>query len=118
MTIEDIEAICDNLPAVTKDIKWGEHLCFNVANKIFLITSPDAYPPNAVFKVTPEEFEEIVARDGFRQAPHLAKNLWIKIDDIGKMSKIQWEYYTGRSYSLVVAKLSKKKQAELITATT
>ena len=108
MTIEDIETICDGLPAVTKDIKWGEHLCFNVAAKMFLITSPDAYPPNAVFKVSPEEFEELIARNGFSQAPHLAKNLWIKIDDISKMSKVQWEYYARQSYNLVIAKLSKK----------
>lgn len=66
MTIEDIETICDSFPAVTKDIKWEEHLCFNVGGKIFVITSPDEYPLTATFKVTPDEFVELTVRDGFK----------------------------------------------------
>lgn len=113
MTIEDIETICDKFPAVTKDIKWEEHLCFNVAAKMFLITSPDSYPPTASFKASDDEFEELTARDGFKPAPHLARYKWVHIDDISKLSYKEWEYYARRSYDLVVAKLPKKLRAEL-----
>ncbi|RKR84314.1 putative DNA-binding protein (MmcQ/YjbR family) [Mucilaginibacter gracilis] len=108
MTIEDIETICDQFPAVTKDIKWEEYLCFNVGGKMFLITSPDAVPPNAAFKVTPEEFEELASRDGFKPAPHLARYKWVHINDVSRFTKTEWEFYAQQSYNLVVAKLSLK----------
>ena len=57
MTIEDIRAICMELPGVTEDIKLGEHLCFNVGGKSFVFTSPDRAPVSASFKVPAEDFE-------------------------------------------------------------
>src|ERR1700748_1661870 len=113
MTIEDLETICDSFPAVTKDIKWEEHLCFNIGAKMFLITSPDEYPPTAAFKVPEEEFEEIASRDGFRPAPHLGRYKWVKVDDISLLTKKQWEYYARQSYDLIFAKLSPKIKAGL-----
>jgi predicted DNA-binding protein (MmcQ/YjbR family) len=41
MEIEDLEKICKSFKGVTEDIKWEDHLCFNVGNKMFLITAPD-----------------------------------------------------------------------------
>jgi predicted DNA-binding protein (MmcQ/YjbR family) len=113
MTIEDIETICDQLPAVTKDIKWEEHLCFNVGGKMFIITSPDAYPPNASFKVTAEDFEELASRDGFKPAPHLARYKWVHVEDISRLSYKQWEHYARQSYDLVVEKLPLKLKNSL-----
>lgn len=108
MTIEALETICDQFTAVTKDIKWVEHLCFNVGGKMFLITSPDAYPPTASFKVTDEEFEEIASRDGFIPAPHLGRYKWVQVNDISRLTKKEWEFYARQSYDLVVAKLTAK----------
>ena len=51
MSIEDLMSICQKLNGMTTDIKWEDHLCFNVGEKIFLITSPDSVPPTASFKV-------------------------------------------------------------------
>lgn len=113
MTIEDIETICDNFPSVTKDIKWDDHLCFNVGGKMFLITSPDAYPPSASFKVTTDEFEEIASRDGFKPAPHLARYKWVHIIDISKLNKNEWAFYAKQSYNLVVEKLPSKLKIAL-----
>jgi predicted DNA-binding protein (MmcQ/YjbR family) len=113
MTIEDIETICDGFAAVTKDIKWEEHLCFNVGGKMFLITSPDVYPPNAAFKVTPDEFEELVARDGFMPAPHLGRYKWVRVNDISTFSQKEWQYYARLSYNLVIEKLPGKTKTTL-----
>jgi predicted DNA-binding protein (MmcQ/YjbR family) len=108
MTIEDIETICDSFPAVTKDIKWEHHLCFNVGGKMFIITSPDEYPPTATFKVTPDEFVELVARDGFRSSPYMGRYHWVGVSNISLLSYKDWERYARMSYDLVVAKLPKK----------
>lgn len=113
MTIEDIEIICDQFAAVTKDIKWQEHLCFNVGGKMFLITTPDAYPPNASFKVMPEEFEEIASREGFKPAQYLARYKWVHVEDISRLTAKEWQYYARQSYNLVVQKLPGKVKASL-----
>jgi predicted DNA-binding protein (MmcQ/YjbR family) len=108
MTIEDIETICDQFPAVTKDIKWEAHLCFNVGGKMFLMTSPDDVPPNAAFKVSDEEFEAISSRVGFKPAAYLARYKWVHVNDISRLNKKEWEHYARQSYDLVVAKLPNK----------
>jgi predicted DNA-binding protein (MmcQ/YjbR family) len=69
MTIETLQAICEKLPGVTQDIKWGNHLCFNVGEKMFLVTNPDEVPHTATFKVNDEDFEELSQRKGFKPAP-------------------------------------------------
>jgi predicted DNA-binding protein (MmcQ/YjbR family) len=55
MTIESVRKICRALPGVTEDVKWGNDLCFCVANKMF--AAMDLNPPHSLgFKCTPEEF--------------------------------------------------------------
>ena len=107
-TIEDLQKICHTLPQVVEDIKWETHLCFNVAKKMFLITSPDSFPPTASFKVSDEDFESLSVRSGFKPAPHLARYKWIYISNIDLFTRKQWEYYIRQSYELVVAKLPAK----------
>jgi predicted DNA-binding protein (MmcQ/YjbR family) len=113
MNIEDIRKICKKLPAVTEDIKWENHLCFCVGAKMFLITGLDEVPIGASFKTEPDDFEELAARDGFRQAAYLAKGQWVSVDDISRMTPKEWEHYLRTAYQLVKAKLSKKLQREI-----
>jgi len=113
MTIEDLQHICNQLPGVIEDIKWENHLCFNVGEKMFLITSPDNYPPTASFKVPAEEFEEIIAREGFSPAQYLARYKWVALDDIGRINQKEWEHFIRQSYIMVSKKLPSKKKNEL-----
>ena len=66
MTLEAIQQICKSFEEVTEDIKWEEHLCFNVGGKMFLITSPDLAPVTASFKVSAEDFDLLIEREGFK----------------------------------------------------
>jgi predicted DNA-binding protein (MmcQ/YjbR family) len=113
MTVEDLMEICNSLKGTTTDIKWEDHLSFNVGNRIFLLTSPDAVPPTASFKVSEEDFNELTAIQGISQARYFAKRQWVSVDDLNRLSRDEWEKYTGRSYRLVASKLSKKQQGEL-----
>ena len=113
MTIEDIQAICLQLKGVTEDIKWDDHLCFNVGGKMFLVTSPDSVPVSASFKVPDEEFEELTATAVFTPAQYLARYKWVYVDDITKVSKAQWERFAKQSYELVAAKLPAKMKREI-----
>jgi predicted DNA-binding protein (MmcQ/YjbR family) len=113
MSIEEIQTICKNLPAVTEDIKWEDHLCFNVGGKMFLVTSPDGVPPSASFKVPEEAFEELAAREGFMPAPYMARYKWVHLDDINRLSPREWEKHILASYRLIADKLPKKTRKDL-----
>ena len=88
MTLEAIQQICKSFEEVTEDIKWEEHLCFNVGGKMFLITSPDLAPVTASFKVSAEDFDLLIEREGFKE----------------------WKILLQSAYELVKAKLRKKRK--------
>ncbi len=113
MTIEDLQNICSKLPGFSTDIKWEKELCFLVSDKIFLITGLDQNPIAASFKVPDEDFDEISSRDGFEPAPYLARNKWVRVNDIRLVSKKEWEVFIEKSYKIISTKLTKKKQKEL-----
>lgn len=111
MDLESIRNFCLALPGVTEDLKWGEHLCFSVAGKLFLITSLDG--PRISFKADPERFDELVATPGFLPAPHLHHNKWVANDIPEELPASELQALLRHSYELVKAKLSKKIQASL-----
>ena len=113
MTIEEIQGICRQFPAVTEDIKWEHDLVFSVAGKMFCVVGLDQSPTTASFKVRDEEFEEICNRPGFKPAPYVAKYKWVWIEDINNMKKADWNKYLQQSYELVKSKLSVKLRKQL-----
>jgi predicted DNA-binding protein (MmcQ/YjbR family) len=113
MTIAELREICLTFPAVTEDIKWGDHLCFNIGGKMFLVTAPDNVPVSASFKTSDEDFEILPNRPGFIPAPYMARNKWIFVDDIKRFSKKEWEKYMKQSYDLIVSKLPLRLQKEV-----
>jgi predicted DNA-binding protein (MmcQ/YjbR family) len=113
MTVEDLEKICNNLKGVTRDIKWEDHLCFNVGGKMFLVTTPDHVPSSASFRVDEEEFEDVIAKPGISKHVYLGRYHWVQLDDINRLSAKQWEKFINTSYRRVAEKLPKKTQREL-----
>ena len=113
MNVEDLQAICKKLPAVTEDIKWGNDLVFSVGGKMFCVAGLDQSPTTASFKVTDEQFDAMSNREGFKPAPYVAKYKWVWLDDINRMSKKEWQHFVQQSYELVKAKLSTKMKKEL-----
>lgn len=113
MNIEDLQAICRELPSVTEDIKWEHDLVFSIGGKMFCVVGLDQSPTSASFKVTDEEFDEISSRRGFKPAPYVAKYKWVLIEDINKMKKADWKRYVKQSYDLVKDKLSTKLKKQL-----
>lgn len=113
MSIEEIQNICRQLPAVTEDIKWGNDLVFSVGEKMFCVVGLDQLPVTASFKVTDDEFEEICNWPGFKPAPYVARYKWVWIEDTNKMKKEDWEKYLHQSYELVKNKLPLKLRKQL-----
>lgn len=113
MTLEDLQQICNAFPGVTTDIKWDNHLCFNVGGKMFIITSPDTVPHTASFKATDDDFEELTQREGFTPAAYLARYKWVYTDDIKRLTKKEWQQYAKSAYDLVYNKLPAKVRREI-----
>jgi predicted DNA-binding protein (MmcQ/YjbR family) len=108
MSIEDLQTICSKFKEVTEDIKWEDHLCFNIGGKMFLVTAPDKLPVTASFKASDEDFDELTEREGFIPAPYMAKHKWVFVDNINRLSKKEWQHYARKAYELTAAKLSAK----------
>ncbi|WP_026967174.1 MmcQ/YjbR family DNA-binding protein [Algoriphagus terrigena] len=113
MTIENIQSFCQQMPAVTQDIKWEHDLVFSVGAKMFCVVGLDQSPTSASFKVKDEEFEEMCNRPGFGPAPYVARYKWVLIDDIRKMPPADWQRYLTQSYDLVKDKLPTKLKKQL-----
>lgn len=113
MTIEDLQQLCKTFPGMTEDIKWDNHLCFNVGGKMFMVTSPDSVPQTVSFKATDEDFDALTQRDGFIPAPYMARYKWVFADNINRLDKNEWKTYARRSYDLVFEKLPAKLRKEI-----
>lgn len=116
MTIEDVQALCKKMKAVTEDIKWGNDLVFSVGGKMFCVVGLEQTPASASFKVKYEEFDEMCSRAGFKAAPYVAKYKWVWMDSIDRLNRKEWQQYARQSYELVKDKLplKLKKQLDLL----
>ena len=106
MNIETLRELCQTLPGVTEDIKWGKDLCFSVADKMFCVAGLDG-PLSVSFKVKDDEFDELSSSPGFRPAPYVARYKWVLVEDVNKLNRKEWAHYVKQSYELVKAKLPK-----------
>jgi predicted DNA-binding protein (MmcQ/YjbR family) len=113
MKVEELQKICKSLNGTTEDIKWENHLCFNVGGKMYLIISPDSVPVTASFKTSDEDFDQLCSRPGFKPAPYLAKHKWVFLDDISRLSVKKWKELATNSYRLIASKLPAKFRKEI-----
>jgi predicted DNA-binding protein (MmcQ/YjbR family) len=113
MTVEEIRNICLSFKGVDEDIKWEDHLCFTIGEKMFVITGPDEVPPTASFKTTPEVFAVLTARVGITPSRYLGKHHWVHVDDISRLNRKQWEGYLHTAYELIAEKLPKSRRKKL-----
>ena len=109
MNIESFREFCLSLEGSTEGMKW-EHLCFMVEEKIFVLASLD--DGVLCMKCDPDDFDELVARDGIRQAPHFARRQWIAIENLDVMPDQELKLRVAQSRALVISKLTKKLQAK------
>ncbi|PST81916.1 hypothetical protein C7T94_17125 [Pedobacter yulinensis] len=113
MDIESFRDFCLSLPGTTEDVKWGDHLCFLVENKIFLMCSLQA-PHSFSFKIEPEAFDILVQRAGVSQAPYSAKRQWALAHSLEVFNEAELKAHVANSRSLVISKLTKKLQAKYL----
>lgn len=110
MDIETFREFCLSLPGTTEGMKW-DHLCFMVAEKLFVIVDIDAGNSFSI-KCRPEDFDELTARRGIRQAPHMAKKQWVLVESPEVFGDEELKERIATSRALVLAKLPRRVQAQ------
>lgn len=112
MDIETIRNICNALPSVTEDIKWGNDLCFLIGGKMFCVVPLDT-PLKVSLKVPDEEFGTMTEQQGIIPAPYAARNKWILVENANLFDPEKWKYYISQSYNMVRARVPKGKLNQL-----
>jgi len=113
MDFDKLRDMCLSFPGATEGLKWEDHICFMVGEKMFCITSVDAGREGASFKVLPEDFDELTARPDITPQAYMAHNKWVRVEKYKALKETEWKYYVQQSYDIIRAKLSKKIQKEL-----
>ncbi len=107
-----LEKICQGLKGSTKDIKWENDLCYLVGGKMYCVLTLKG-DPCISFKTTPEEFGELIEREGIIPAPYSARHYWVLVENIHSLRTNEWKYYIQKSYELIFGKLSRKVRESL-----
>ena len=114
MDVETIRRLCLSFPHVTEDIQWGDDLLFRIGGKIFVSVSlSPAAEGRFYFKCTPEEFAELVERDGIVPAPYVARYHWVTVERDEALTVAEFRRFIRNSYDLVSAKLPAKVRNQL-----
>jgi len=100
------------MPHTTEDVKWGNDLCFCIAEKMFCVTSLEG-PFKVSMKVKEDEFDELCESTDIIAAPYMARYKWILVCNPKQFSQKEWEHYIRQSYMLIKSKLSKKLLQQL-----
>jgi predicted DNA-binding protein (MmcQ/YjbR family) len=111
INVDWIRSYCLSFPHATEDIQWGNDLLFRIGGKIF--AGIDLNSCNLSFKCTPEEFAELIEKDGIVPAPYTARYHWVSVQEPGSLRKSQIEKLIKHSFEMVYSKLPKKAKVKL-----
>lgn len=115
LTRDAFNAYCAALPATTHVVQWGNADVWKVGGKVFAIAGwnngKDAY----TFKASEMAYEILQDQPGIRPAPYLASRgmKWLQVHDDPGLGDESLKQHLQASYDMVVAKLTKKKRADL-----
>ena len=112
MNIEEIQKFCNSLKGVSESIKWEDHLCFCIGEKMFVVLSLSG-KDTISFKVTAEQYNEMIEQACFEPAAYLARYKWVFMQDFNDIKAEELKDYIRQSYELVKAKLPKKLIKEI-----
>jgi predicted DNA-binding protein (MmcQ/YjbR family) len=118
MDVGTVRAICLALPHVTEHVQWGDNLVFKIGRaalgdgaKIFAIAGLEEANNFICFKCTPEDFAELVEREGIIPAPYLARAHWVSAQSADVLPLGDLKQRLEHSYEQIFSKFPRAKQA-------
>ncbi len=114
MDIDKLRKYCLSFPHVTEDIQWENDLLFRIGGKIFVgVSLSPATQGQFSFKCTPEEFAELIERDGIVPAAYVARYHWVSVRRDDALTAAEFKRSVRNSYDMVSAKLPAKIRKRL-----
>lgn len=115
MTREEFDNFCSGLKATENVIQWGDSSVWKVGGKIFAICSiwGEGRDWKISFKCSDLSYQILCELDGIIPAPYLARAKWVQLADEGALSEDDIKSYIEEAHSIIAAKLTKTKRAEL-----
>ncbi|AXI45363.1 hypothetical protein C1J03_04505 [Sulfitobacter sp. SK012] len=115
MTRDEFNSFCASLPTTTHVVQWGNSDVWKVGGKVFAITSVRGGADTYTFKASEMAFEILSDAPGIMPAPYLASRglKWLCCFGEPGLSDDSLRDHVCASYDMVVAKLTRKKRAEL-----
>src|SRR5215467_1574605 len=80
MDVEWVRRYCLSLPHTTETVQWGSDLVFKVAGKMYAVAATEPVRVWLSFKCSPENFAELVEREGVIPAPYMARAQWVALE--------------------------------------
>lgn len=115
MTRDGFNAFCRELQATVHVVQWGNADVWKVGGKVFAICGWSEGEDAFTFKASEIAYEVLQDQPGVRPAPYLASRglKWLQVYGPPGLSDAALKEHIVMSYDMVVAKLTKKKRAEL-----
>lgn len=115
MTRDEFNSFCASLPQSTHVIQWGNSDVWKIGGKVYALCGWNDGAPAFTFKVSEMAFEILPDMKGIRPAPYLASRglKWVQHYAEPGLSEAELRNNITYSYDMIVAKLTKKKRAEL-----
>ena len=115
MTRDEFNVFCGGMVATTHVMQWGNSDVWKVGGKVFAICGWNKGADAFTFKVSDIAFEVLPDTPGIQPAPYMASRglKWLQHYAAPGLSDDELRRHIALSYDMVVAKLTKKKRAEL-----
>lgn len=120
MNIRRAHDFCATLPGATRDLKWAfedsAHAVFSVGTRMFAMFTlrQGKLVDGLSFKADDMRFLELTDREGFIPAPYLARAKWVRLDRASRLSDAEAKDLLTEAHRVIVGKLSRKKQREIL----
>jgi predicted DNA-binding protein (MmcQ/YjbR family) len=117
MDKESVRQFCLSLPGTTEEVQWGNDLLYKVGGKMYVAMNLEPAEITGLgFKCTPEDFADLIEREGIEPSKYLARYHWVDVHDITALTRAELESLIRTSYEMVFAKLPNKVKASVLAA--
>src|SRR3954449_5216466 len=113
MNAEWVRKYCMALPHTTETVQWGGNLVFKIGGRMYAMAELEPGDHWLAFKCSPEDFAELVEREGVIPAPYMARAQWVALQTDDAVKTAELKRLLRQAYDLVFARLTKKAQREL-----
>ncbi|MFY9232941.1 MAG: MmcQ/YjbR family DNA-binding protein [Fimbriimonadaceae bacterium] len=113
MTTDEICEFCRALPHVTEDVKWDDDLVFSIGGKMFCVAALRGEDfAGFGFKASPENFANLLDREGIIPAPYLARAQWVYVEKADALTLEEAKSLLSEARNIVISKMTKRAQSE------